>query len=197
VLSLRPGAVVLVAGLLLTGCTGEGPSTDVARTDGPTSSAATGTAAPDPGPTAEALDFGGGTGGTVPGCTPRRTYLAAYQSFEVTREVRLGEPTIEGEGRLVGDVLLLPPPRRGVDNHGVTSIADRPSLQLGRTSDGWGRRVPLDGQLVRPGEHALFVQVEARPGRDVAGISFPWSDGSTTGSDRLELGLRYARRCRG
>lgn len=195
----RSAATALVAGLLLSGCTGGGEPPDVARTDG--------TASPPPGavPTEAtvegepqaALDFGGAFGSTVPGCSPRRTYLAAYQSFEVTREVRLGDPVVQGGGRLVGDAFLLPAPLRGPDDQGLSTLADRPSLRLGRASEGWDQRVPLAGQVVQPGRHGLFLQVEARPGRAVKGVFFDWSDSGAAGSDLLELRLRYAGRCRG
>ena len=106
------------------------------------------------------LAFGGGTGGTVPGGQPDRTYLAAYQSVEVTREVRLGEVTVVGGGRLVGEVWLLPPPRRGCER-----------------------------------DYTVVLQLEARPGRDVDGVAFAWSDGAAPGADQLDLSLRCARRC--
>ncbi len=131
----------------------------------------------------------------MPQCRPRRTYLAAYQTVEVRREVRLGEATVTGGGRLVGDVLLLPAPRRGPGNQGIISIGNRPSTGIVRDLPAWRDRERLDGQLVQPGDYALFLQLEARPGRAVDGVSFAWFDSSATGSDTLELSLRYARRC--
>jgi hypothetical protein len=194
----RSAAAALVAGLLLSGCTSGEEPRDVARTDGPPSpsSGPDRTQATDEGAPQAALDFGGSFGSTLPGCSPRRSYLAAYHSFEVTREVSLGDPVVQGGGRLVGEVLLLPAPG-GPENQGLSTIAARPSLRLGRTSHGWEQRVPMAGQVVQPGEHALFVQVEARPGRAVRGVFFDWSDRGTTGSDLLELELRYPGRCRG
>lgn len=203
----RLAATAVVATLLLAGCTGSDQPADVARTDPPASSAGGSTDGTDDGPTGEpeattdppeteaTLVFGGGNGATVPGCRPPRTYLAAYQTVEVRREVRLGEATALGGGRLVGDVLLLPAPRRGPGSQGIISIANRPSTGIARDLRGWEDRVALDGQLVQPGDYALFLQLEARPGRAVDGVSFGWFDSSATGSDTLELELRYARRC--
>lgn len=193
-LTLR-AALAVAATLLVAGCStdAEDPGLQPADTDESSAGATEATVGGEP---QAALDFGGTFGSTVPGCSPRRSYLAAYHSFEVTREVRLGEPVVQGGGRLVGEVLLLPAPR-GPENQGLSTIAARPSLRLGRTSDGWEQRVPMAGRLVQPGEHALFVQVEARPGRAVRGVFFDWSDSGTTGSDLLELELRYPGRCRG
>lgn len=197
--TLRAAATAVVAALLLAGCTGGEEPLDVARTDGtaspPRDAVATGTV--DGGEPPTALDFGGAFDGTVPGCSPRRTYLAAYQSFEVTRDVTVGEPVVQGGGRLVGEVFLLPAPRRGPDAQGLSTLAERPSLRLGRSADGWEQRVPIAGRDLEPGRHGLFVQVEARPGRAVRGVFFDWSDSVTTGSDLLDLQVRYVGRCRG
>ncbi len=185
---MRRLAAAAVLVLLLTGCSASDDPPSVITTDRPDPSESARTPVP-------GLAFGGGTGGTVPGCRPDRTYLAAYQSVEVTREVRLGEVTVVGGGRLVGEVWLLPAPRRGASSQGVTSIGNRPSLDLARAREGWARRVPVRGRLVRPGDYAVVLQLEARPGRDIDGVAFAWSAGAATGSDQLDLSLRYARRC--
>ena len=164
---VRTLALSVAAATLRASCTGSDQPVDVARTDPPASTA--GDSAGEP--------------------------TDAYQTVEVRREVRLGEASAIGGGRLVGDVFLLPAPRRGPGSQGIISIANQPSTGIVRDLRGWEDRVRLDGQLVQPGDYALFLQLEARPGRAVDGVSFGWFDSSATGSDTLELELRYARRC--
>jgi hypothetical protein len=195
---MRARVIAVVAVLALGGCSDTSQPGDAAGPEATTPTTAP-TATPDPAPTDAtdpALDFGGSSGATVPACGQRRAFLAVRQTFEVAREVRLGEPQVVGEGRLVGEVFLSPATRRERDN-GVTSIGDRPGLGALASQPGWDERVPLAGQRVQPGTYAVLLQVAARPGRGVEGVSFPWSDGTTTGSDVLDAGLAHARRCRG
>lgn len=195
---MRALAVLLVVvTVALVGCSdGGGQPRDVARTEASTPGS---TPTPDPGPTEVAepvLDFGGASGATVPSCDRRRTFLAVRQTFEVTREVRLGEPRVVGEGRLVGKVFLSPAARRE-RNNGLTSISNRPGFGALASQPGWEQRVPLAGQRVQPGTYVVLLQVGARPGRGVDGVQLPWSADGETGSDVLGVGLTYARRCRG
>jgi hypothetical protein len=193
---MRPLVLAVAATLALGGCSSTGQPRDVARTEATTPGSSP---TPDPGPTDVAepvLDFGGTSGATVPSCDRRRTFLAVRQTFEVTRDLRLGEPRVVGEGRLVGEVFLSPAARRERDN-GLTSISDRPGLDALASEPGWQQRVPLAGQRVQPGTYAVLLQVGARPGRGVDGVQLPWSADGDAGSDVLDVGLTYARRCRG
>lgn len=127
--------------VFLAGCSASEDPPSVITTDRPDPSASAQTSV-------ATLAFGGGTGGTVPGGQPDRTCLAAHQSVEVTREVRLGEVTVAGVGwsarsgccrRHAGGASVTTPwPSSSRRDPGVTSTASRSrgptALRLVRTS---------------------------------------------------------------
>jgi len=196
-----PTALTLLA-LLVSGCSEEETPPPVAGTSStdetPTDQAATSdptAESPEPSDEPAVLDFGGESGASID-CDddPSPVWVTVAHSVEANQEVRLGEVTVAGAGRLIGDVSIAAV-GRGPDS-GAMAVDEEPGYGDDITDrPAWAERSPVGGVVVQPGRHLVFAQVRVRPGSRLDGLDFAWSDGNVTGSDRLVMPVKVARQC--
>lgn len=181
------GGAALAAALLLAGCSA-GPGARPAEPEDPApADAAVDTRPP--------LVFDNGSSASVEGdCDDRApVWFEVALPMTVRRDVRLGQVTVVGDGRIARPVLVAP--RRGGSDAGVVSAGPDRGWSVARHQPGWRRREPLDGARPAPGTWTVFLRVRIAPGSSVEGFDVAWDDGGSTGTGRLGHGLGVTRDC--
>ncbi|GAA1478499.1 hypothetical protein GCM10009623_29450 [Nocardioides aestuarii] len=187
---MRRTTTALAALLLLTGCSAGEPDAEPDPAQ-PTESTSDAPAVD----TRPPLVFDNGSSASVEGdCGDRApVWFEVALPMTVRREVRLGEVTVAGDGRLARPVLVAP--RRGGGGAGVVSAGPDPGWSVARRQPGWRQRERLDGAQPRPGTWTVFLRVRITPDSAVEGFDIAWDDGRTTGTERLAHGLGVTRDC--